>query len=107
MTAPAGADWRAPAVVDPGKLILVVEDDPAVRRFSIDAVESLGYRVLEADGASAALAHIRAHPDIALMFTDVVMPEVNGAKLAEAARRLGGRPVRVGWHGLIDTGWVG
>jgi len=85
---PAAPDLGVPAAVDPGKLILVVEDDPAVRGFSIDAVESLGYRVLEADGASAALAHIRAHPDIALMFTDVVMPEVNGAKLAEAARRL-------------------
>jgi CheY-like chemotaxis protein len=69
-------------------LILVVEDEPAVRQFSVDALQVLGYRVLEADGAAAALALLKAHPDIALMFTDVIMPDVNGARLAERARRL-------------------
>lgn len=67
--------------------ILVVEDEAAVRRFSVDALVELGYRVLEADGASAALQLVDAHPEINLMFTDVVMPDVNGAKLAEEARR--------------------
>ena len=66
---------------------MVVEDEPAVRQFSIDALTELGYRVLEADGAAAALRLLDAHPEIALMFTDVVMPEVNGAKLADEARR--------------------
>ncbi|MBU0557110.1 MAG: PAS domain-containing protein [Alphaproteobacteria bacterium] len=69
------------------EVILVVEDEPGVRQFSVDALTELGYRVLEADGAAAALKLIDAHPEIALMFTDVVMPEVNGRKLAEAARQ--------------------
>ncbi|WP_174273558.1 hybrid sensor histidine kinase/response regulator, partial [Sphingomonas bacterium] len=69
------------------EIVLVVEDEPAVRQFSIDALTELGYRVLEADGAAAALRMLDAHPEIALMFTDIVMPEVNGAKLAEEARR--------------------
>ena len=69
------------------EVVLVVEDEPTVRQFSTDALGELGYRVLEADGAAAALRLLDAHPDIALMFTDVVMPEVNGAKLAEEARR--------------------
>ena len=69
------------------EVILVVEDEPAVRQFSVDALTELGYHVLEADGAPAALRLLDAHPEIALMFTDVVMPEINGAKLAEAARR--------------------
>ena len=79
----------------------LVEDEAAVRRFSVDALELLGYRILEADGAEAALAHIRSHPGIALMFTDVIMPEINGARLAEAARKL--RPdLRV----LFTTGYT-
>jgi PAS domain S-box-containing protein len=69
-------------------VILVVEDEPAVRAFSVDALETLGYRVLEADGAAAALALLGAHPEIAMMFTDVIMPDVNGAKLAKQARQL-------------------
>ena len=67
--------------------MLVVEDEPAVRQFSVDALEELNYRVLEADGAATALRLLEAHPDIALLFTDVVMPEVNGRKLADEARR--------------------
>jgi PAS domain S-box-containing protein len=69
------------------EVVLVVEDEPAVRQFSTDALTELGYRVLVADGAAAALRLLDAHPEIALMFTDIVMPDVNGAKLADEARR--------------------
>ena len=69
------------------EVVLVVEDEPAVRELSVEVLGQLGYRVLEADGAAAALRQIDAYPDIALLFTDVVMPEVNGRKLAEEARR--------------------
>ena len=65
--------------------ILVVEDEEAVRRYSTDALRDLGYRVLEADGAKQALEIIDAEPDIAILFTDVVMPDINGRRLAEAA----------------------
>ena len=70
------------------EVILVVEDEPGVRQFSVDALTELGYHVLEADGAAKALRLLDEHPEIVLMFTDVVMPEMNGAKLAEAARAL-------------------
>ncbi|MDB5876184.1 MAG: Histidine kinase, partial [Ramlibacter sp.] len=69
------------------EVVLVVEDEAAVRQFSADAVRELGYRVLEADGGVAALRLLDAHPEIAVLFTDVVMPEVNGAKLADEVRR--------------------
>lgn len=72
---------------DSQEVILVVEDEPGVRQVSVDALTELGYRVLEADGAAAALKRLDAHPEISLLFTDVVMPEVNGARLAEEARR--------------------
>jgi len=62
-------------------------DTSAVRQFRVDALSELGYRVLEADGAAAALKLPDAHPDVALLFTDVVMREMNGRKLAEEALR--------------------
>jgi PAS domain S-box-containing protein len=74
-------------VGEQAELILVVEDEPAVRRLSVEALGELGYQVLEADSAAAALRLLEQHPEIALLFTDVVMPETNGARLAEEARR--------------------
>ncbi len=68
------------------EVVLVVEDEPAVRQFSVDALSELGYRVLEADGAASALRILEVHPEIGLLFTDVVMPDVNGRRLAEEAR---------------------
>jgi CheY-like chemotaxis protein len=82
------AEGAADALRSDGReLILVVEDEAAVRMMSVDALEELGYRVLEADGGEAALKLLDAHPDIALMFTDVVMPGMNGRKLADEAWR--------------------
>jgi CheY-like chemotaxis protein len=88
-----GAAEPARPVIDRGSLptndgsvsILVVEDEDAVRRYSTDALRDLGYRVLEADGARQALDIIDAEPDIAILFTDVVMPDMNGRRLVEAA----------------------
>jgi PAS domain S-box-containing protein len=86
------AGWKAaadPAIAPCGhrELVLVVEDEPSVRQFSVDALEELGYRVLQADGAPAALRLLEGHPDVALLFTDIVMPEVNGRKLADEVRQ--------------------
>jgi len=67
--------------------VLVVEDEAAVRQFSVEALSELGYEVVAADGAAAALQLLAIHDDIALLFTDVVMPDVNGRQLAEEARR--------------------
>jgi signal transduction histidine kinase len=78
---------RLPAPSGQQEVVLVVEDESAVRQFSVDALRVLGYRVLEADGAVAALRLLADNPDIALMFTDVIMPDVNGRKLADEARR--------------------
>ena len=75
------------AHADGRETVLVVEDEAAVRAMSVDALSELGYRVLEADGAEAALRLLDAHPEIALMFADVVMPGMNGRKLADEARR--------------------
>jgi PAS domain S-box-containing protein len=66
--------------------ILVVEDDARVRRVTTARLRSLGYEIIEADSGAAALLLLAAHPKIAMIFTDVVMPGgMNGDELAEAA----------------------
>jgi PAS domain S-box-containing protein len=73
---------------DVSDLVLVVEDEAAMRQFSVDALRDLGYRVIDAPGADQALELIGQHPDIKLLFTDVVMPGMNGARLSAAALQL-------------------
>ena len=79
----------------------MVEDEAAVRQFTCDALRELGYGVLEADGAEAGLRLLDAHPQIVLLFTDVVMPDVSGAKLAAEAQRR-----RPGLKVLFTTGYT-
>lgn len=76
-----------PALCDAGTTILVVEDEESVRHVSVEALKELGYDVLEANGAAMALGLLDQHPEISIMFTDVVMPEVNGRMLADEARQ--------------------
>ena len=67
--------------------ILVVEDDPEVRRTAVDLLADLGYRVVAAENAQTALGLLDTNGDIALMFSDVVMPGgMNGLDLASLAR---------------------
>jgi PAS domain S-box-containing protein len=66
------------------EIILVVEDDPAVRNVVANMVESLGYQVLEACDGTDALALLAAGEKVDLVLTDVVMPgPIDGWKLAE------------------------
>jgi signal transduction histidine kinase/CheY-like chemotaxis protein len=70
-----------------GECVLVVEDDDDVRAYVVETLQSSGYDVLEAGGAEGALRLIDERPDIQLLLTDVVMPEMNGRKLAGEAKR--------------------
>ena len=83
---PATPAAPAPLAGGGAEQILVVDDDAAVRAFSVDALTELGYQVLSADGAASALPLLQAHPGITLLFTDVVMPGMNGRQLADEAR---------------------
>ena len=61
-----------------GETILVVEDDPNVRAYVVEALSGIGYRVVEAGNPDAALTVLAANTQIQLMLTDVVMPGING-----------------------------
>jgi signal transduction histidine kinase/CheY-like chemotaxis protein len=80
------AAQRQPAPAG-SETILVVEDDESVRRFVVVALERLGYRVLPAGDAREALEILAAHPEVDLLFTDVVIPGgTSGRQLGETAR---------------------
>ena len=67
--------------------ILVVEDEPDVAEIASAFLRSLGYQVRNASGEAEALALLDSAPDIALLFTDVVLGAGgNGIDLAQAAR---------------------
>jgi CheY-like chemotaxis protein len=66
--------------------ILVVEDDDALRTYSVEVLNDLGYSVLAAANAAAALDILGRGHEVDLLFTDVVMPGgVNGRQLADEA----------------------
>ena len=69
-----------------GETILVVEDQPEVRRLTTRILSRLGYQVLEAENGSSALELLEARSDIDLMLADVVLPgRVSGTALAQQA----------------------
>lgn len=68
----------------PTETVLVAEDEPSVRRFSVMLLENLGYKVLTAGDGAQALEVARKYQDeIHVLLTDVVMPGMPGPALAE------------------------
>ncbi|MEM7488281.1 MAG: ATP-binding protein [Pseudomonadota bacterium] len=57
-----------------GRLVLVVEDDPAVRRLSEGRIAALGFDVIGAGDAQEALDILETRRDVAIVFSDLVMP---------------------------------
>jgi PAS domain S-box-containing protein len=78
----------APPTAQASETILVVEDEDAVRKLTTQSLADLGYTVIEADGGEQALKLLESNPSIALLFTDVVMPHMNGRQLAVEAAKL-------------------
>src|ERR1700722_9113589 len=69
----------------PSEVILVVEDEDRIREVTTEALRELGYTVFQAASAKQALKILESRPEIGLLFTDIVMPDMNGRRLAEAA----------------------
>ena len=75
------ADSRAPG----GEVVLVVEDENAVRDLTIKMLKQLGYVVLAAASGAEALEISASYPDrISALITDVVMPQMSGRQVADA-----------------------
>ena len=92
----------APARARYGETVLIVEDDPDVRSYTVEMVGELGYQVLSAGDGTTALRLLEAHPELRLLFTDVGLPGgMNGRQLADHARQR-----RPGMKVLFTTGYA-
>ena len=77
-----------PRAVTPGELILVVDDDNAVRQVTVEMARDLGCDVAQASGGEQALALVeKLTPKLILL--DYAMPGMNGLQLARALRERG------------------
>ncbi len=70
------------------EIVLVVEDDDRMRGMTVASLNELGFTALEAETVDVALRLLESRPDIALLFTDIVMPNMNGRELADHALKL-------------------
>jgi PAS domain S-box-containing protein len=88
----SGEAAEPPAAVKPesggSEEVLLVEDEPTLRELTSAFLQSKGYRVLEASNGVQALELCRMHPKIAVLVTDVVMPELGGPALAAYATKM-------------------
>ena len=76
-------------IVGGDETILLVEDNAKLRKVAVRQLTELGYRVLEAENAEAALHIVSSGDRIDLLFTDVVMPgSIDGVELARLVGRL-------------------
>ena len=68
-------------------MILLVDDDEAVRETSAEMLQELGYTVVQATGGHAALGMLDQHDSVEVMVTDVRMPGMSGLELSDIAGR--------------------
>ncbi len=68
--------------------ILVVDDESVIRELMLEILQGEGYAVETAPDGPAALRRIRSGNDVALLFTDIMMPEMDGITLVREARRI-------------------
>ncbi|MBV7572353.1 PAS domain S-box protein [Pseudomonas sp. PDM32] len=79
---------EAPAVTGPGLSVLVVDDDSLVLTSTCLLLEDLGHRVISASCGARALELFNSEPQIDLVITDMAMPQMSGAQLANAIRSM-------------------
>jgi PAS domain S-box-containing protein len=68
--------------------VLVVDDQADVLEMTVNSLISMGFDVLSANDGATALNILQTTPDIQLLFSDVVMPELDGMELAQRAKDL-------------------
>jgi len=67
--------------------ILVIDDDPVLRRVITLALEAAGHSVLRCENGRRAIEYL-THEPADLLITDIIMPEMDGVETVRSARRL-------------------
>ena len=69
-----------------GKKIMIVDDSKTIRQQVSFTLQKGGYEVIEAEDGKDGLAKLQANPDIAMVISDVNMPNMNGLEMVEAMK---------------------
>ena len=69
-----------------GRVVLVVDDDPAIRRIECDVLRDAGFTVIGAEDGRAALDAVGSSPIVHLVVADLNMPVMRGDELAARIR---------------------
>jgi len=78
----------SPEVNAGNEKVLVVDDQPDVLESAIELFKVMGYDVLAANNGADALEILKRVPDIEVLFSDIVMPGMDGVSLGQEARKL-------------------
>jgi PAS domain S-box-containing protein len=107
--APAALPATVPGSAHPwprseGELLLLVDDEAAVREVAREALEESGYRVLICAGGAEAIKLFRSiYREVGLVVTDMMMPEMDGPALVKALRAVEPGVRIVGITGVADA----
>jgi CheY-like chemotaxis protein len=83
-------------------VVLLVDDDDGVLETTSELMQTLGYCVLTASNGYEALEVLREYNQVEVLFSDILMPGMDGERLAQAACAL-----RPGLHVVLTSGGDG
>jgi two-component system cell cycle sensor histidine kinase/response regulator CckA len=87
-----------------GEMILVIDDEAAIREMTLATLERFGYRALTADNGATALGIFAGHKEeIGVVITDMMMPLMDGAVTIRALRKLNPQVRIIASSGLTDS----
>jgi two-component system cell cycle sensor histidine kinase/response regulator CckA len=99
------SDREAMLPIGDGELILIADDEAAVREITRLTLETHGYRVLEAqDGAEGVAVYAQHRDQIQLVISDMDMPVMNGAAMIRSLERINPRLKVIRTSGLVGNG---
>lgn len=93
------------AVLPTGPTVLIVDDEPNIRRVLAAVLTRDGYQVILADGGKDAVKKAKNEPILDILITDFLMPDMNGLETLEAVRKYHGgvRALFISGHGTVRS----
>jgi two-component system cell cycle sensor histidine kinase/response regulator CckA len=100
-------DAAPPVIFGQGELVLVIDDERAIREVTAATLESFGYRVLTAADGSEGIALYAQNPGVAVVLTDMLMPVLDGPTTIRALRQLNPNVRVIGMSGYTSQRTAG